>query len=160
MSESHKDHFQVMVFMNGAYVLSDLTMTLLCATGTSSNVFTLRGRLLLSLCWDSLHIEKTGSEHLPQSTLIVCGKCSLIVSRSLSNKYKVIVTVTGGNIMLTRGTAGYHSAAEPPESPHPEVCCRGSWGQESRGIPLPHLLSVGCSPSHPGDRGAQSQEAN
>lgn len=34
-----------------------LTMTLLCATGTSSNVFTLRGRLHLSFCWDNLYKE-------------------------------------------------------------------------------------------------------
>jgi len=56
-------------------------------------------------------------------------------------------------VMLTQETAGCHSGAEPPGFLHFGACCRGSWGQGSLEIFLPHcLLSEGCSPSHPGDK--------
>lgn len=60
--------------------------------------------------------------------------------------------VTAGFMALTQGTMGCHSAAELPGSAHFEACCRGSWGQGSLEILLPRRLSMGYSPSHPGDQ--------
>lgn len=113
-----------------------LTMTLLCATGMSSNVFTLRGRLHLSLCWDVLH---RGEKRLNDI------HCRVFLFLDIKAESKII--------MLTQRTVGCHSGAELPGFPRFGVGCRGSWGQGSMGSLLPqHLLSKGCSPSHPVDQ--------
>lgn len=55
-------------------------------------------------------------------------------------------------IVLTQEMMGCHSEAELQGFAHFGACCRGSWGQGSLEILLPRLLSMGYSPSHPGDQ--------
>lgn len=110
---------------------SRLTMTLLCATGMSSNVLTLRGRLHRSACWLDLNRRRRFKVRLP-------------AQESYSKTWKL------WSVMLTPRPAGCRSGAEPPGRRHSGVCSRCSWGQGSlECLQPPRLPSVGCSPSHP-----------
>ena len=97
-----------------------------------------------------LHAER------PAAPLTLLGQSAHRRDSRRLNKLNILTFRSGNRecereiVMLTRGTPGCHSGAEPPGFPHSGACCRG---QGSLQILLPRcLLSEGCSPSHPGDQ--------
>lgn len=89
----------------------------------------LRGRPHRSLCWDALHREATSNIH--EGVFCI---------------YRTKMEET--LVALTPWVVGCRSGAERPGAHRSGACCRGSWTQGPLEKHL-HLLSRGCSPSHP-----------